>query len=166
MPRWRFLIKFSIDFCSLFYEKLHVYGYMKQFKKIMNAEFLSRLVSCINNGEVVFGEYAEVRRFYAPLIKMIWTTEGSSRGIKSTTQNSLTYGNVTYRITAKWLFVLVFARRGWATSFRVQRQKGILKYEQELRQKGPLYTSSILRRCTIAVAPDYAIVSSFLFTGL
>jgi len=49
------------------------------------------------------------------------TAEESSREIKSATQKRPSYGNVTYRITAKWLFVLVFARRGWATSFRVQR---------------------------------------------
>lgn len=107
------------------------------------------------------------RRFYASLIKAN-DAEESSREIKSATERP-SYGNVTYRITAKWLFVLVFARWGWATSFRVQRQKGILKYERELLEKGPVYIHtytythvSILRRCTIAArTSDY--MSFFFF---
>lgn len=45
-------------------------------------------------------------------------------------------------------------------------RKGILKYEQELRQKGPvcIHTRSILRRCTIVAARDYASLILFIRT--
>lgn len=120
----RFLASYLRNFKRWTYETI---------KKIMNAEFLLRSIFfCMDNGGLVFASY--VSRFYAPLIKTIWTMR-DLHGL-----NGLTYSNVTYRITAKWLFVLVFVRRGWATTFRMQQQKGILKYEQELCQKGPLYT--------------------------
>lgn len=68
----------------------------------MNAEFLSQSISsCINNDEGGFWRvrWNSSRRFYAPFIKMIWMTEGSSRGIKSATQ----HGNLR---TATWRIAL------------------------------------------------------------
>jgi len=115
----------------------------------MSAEFLSRSIS---SGEVVFGEHTEAR-------PAVFICRLSTRSERRRDQIGYTeWPYVRQRDVSHYgkMTLCPRFRRGEdgraARPFRVQGQKGILKYEQELRQKGPLYTPSIPRRCTIAVA--------------
>lgn len=161
-----FLNQISIDFRSLFFnEKLRAYGYMKQFKKIMNP-FFSRLVSCINSGEVIFGEYDETH-------PVVFTRRSSGR---SERRRDLHAGlNRLHRMalhTATWRIAL--RQNGSLSSFSrgeggrslsgCNGRKGFWNMSRSCARK--VLCIHLRFFCTIAAASDYAIVSSFLFAGL